>query len=406
MSGKTTRWILATVLVIALVVSLGWVLRPGSDRTRLTVELARAVGLSVNDEVRILGVPVGKVVSIEPDPRVVRVGVELDEGVQVPADATAVVVSPALVSIRFIQFTPVYRGGPALADGATIPASRTAVPTEFDDLKTEADRLMSALGPKGANKTGALGRALDTTADNLRGRGSAINSSIKQMASAAATLSKGEADLFTTVRNLNDFVTALNQNDREVRGFIDQLATFSGVLASNKTQLAKALESINEALGKTETFVRKHRGEIVKTTAELKGTMAALSDVRQKVADILQFGPVGLQNLYNSYDATTGSITAQLANQMIDSPAQFICSALFSLGAPPSHCDAALAPLLNLVALEQLPVGTTPLRREGTANQAPQEDADAKNRRDGEPSTQPNSPLPGLGGLLLPGGGR
>lgn len=406
MSRRLTRWILAAILVVALVASAGCALIPGSDRTHVTVELARAVGLSVGDDARVLGVPVGEVVSIEPTPEVVRVGVELDEGVQVPADAKAVVLSPSLVSIRFVQFTPVYRGGPALTDGATVPMSHTAVPAEFDDLKQEANQLMTALGPRGANKNGALGRALDTAADNVRGQGAAINNSIEQMARAASTLSRGEADLFTTVRNLNGFVSALIQNDREVRGFINQLATFSGVLADNKAQLATALNSINEALGKTEAFVREHRGDITKTTGELKNTMATFSDLRQTVADILQFGPVGVQNLYNSYDATNGSISAQLANQGIDAPAQLVCSALFSLGGTPSQCHATLAPLLNMIAIDQLPVGTNPVKRSGSTNQASQGNADEKNRRDGESSSQQGSRLPGLGELLLPGGGR
>ena len=45
---------------------------------------------------------------------------------------------------------PAYKhnGGPLMADGATIPLERTAVPSEWDEVKTQLTRLADELGPK------------------------------------------------------------------------------------------------------------------------------------------------------------------------------------------------------------------------------------------------------------------
>ena len=42
------------------------------------------------------------------------------DGVKVPADAKALIIAPNLVSARFVQLTPAYTGGAAMADGAEI----------------------------------------------------------------------------------------------------------------------------------------------------------------------------------------------------------------------------------------------------------------------------------------------
>ena len=70
-------------------------------------------GIFAGDEVRILGVPVGKIDKIEPQPQHVKITFWFDNKYKVPADAKAVILSPSLVTSRAIQLTPAYTGGPA-----------------------------------------------------------------------------------------------------------------------------------------------------------------------------------------------------------------------------------------------------------------------------------------------------
>ena len=93
-------------------------------------------GIFVGDDVRILGVPVGRIEKIEPQPERVKISFWYDGKYKVPADAKAAILSPTLVTSRAIQLTPVYTGGPAMDDGAVIPQERTAVPVEWDDSGT------------------------------------------------------------------------------------------------------------------------------------------------------------------------------------------------------------------------------------------------------------------------------
>ena len=160
------------VLAVALTATLYVLARPSG--TRLTAYFGQAVGVYTGSDLRVLGVRIGKVESVRPEGRQVRVTMSIDHGVDVPADAVAVVVAPSVVADRYIQLSPAYTGGPRLADHAVIPVTRTATPVELDQLYASISRLATALGPNGANRKGALSDLLDVGARDLGGNGNRV----------------------------------------------------------------------------------------------------------------------------------------------------------------------------------------------------------------------------------------
>lgn len=176
-----------------------------SDGTRITAYFDRTVGVYAGSDLRILGVRVGEVESVRPQGTTVRVGLLLDEGVKVPEGARAVVVAPSVVADRYVQLTPAYSSGPALAEGAVLPAARNRVPVEIDQLYESITELGEALGPDGANADGALSELLSTGAANLDGNGEAIGEGIEEFGKAAKTLDGSSGDLFGTLRRLQTF---------------------------------------------------------------------------------------------------------------------------------------------------------------------------------------------------------
>ena len=118
--GLTGLLAIAVVLVLAVSVAIWWLFNGASER-RVTAYFTAAVGIYPGGDVRILGVPVGTIDSVTPQGRLVRVEMSVDRDVRVPANASAVAVSPSVVSDRYVQLAPVYRGGPEMRDGAVIP---------------------------------------------------------------------------------------------------------------------------------------------------------------------------------------------------------------------------------------------------------------------------------------------
>ncbi len=89
MTKRSTRIALGVVLVVVLVSASLIVALTGAviDKVRVTGYFANSNGVFVGDDVRILGVSVGKIERIEPQGTRVRIYFWYDKKYPVPADA-------------------------------------------------------------------------------------------------------------------------------------------------------------------------------------------------------------------------------------------------------------------------------------------------------------------------------
>ena len=172
-----------------------------------------------------------------------------------PASARAVVVSPSVVADRYVQLTPAYTGGPQIADGATIPISRTAVPVEVDQIYASLSKLSAALGPNGVNKHGALSDLIRSGAANLAGNGGYLHNMITQFSGLSKTLGGSAGNLYATIAYLEQFTAMLKANNGQVQLAEQQLASVFGFLATDRQDLGAALNELATALGQVQTFV-------------------------------------------------------------------------------------------------------------------------------------------------------
>ncbi|MDT7612406.1 MAG: phospholipid/cholesterol/gamma-HCH transport system substrate-binding protein [Pseudonocardiales bacterium] len=366
----------------------------------------RANGLYPGDDVRILGVSVGKVDQVTPQGTDVKIDFHYDHGYRVPSNAMAAIVAPSLVSGRYIQLAPAYLGGPVMSDGATIPLERTAVPVEWDQIQTELTSLAHALGPNGVNAHGALNSAVTGTAQFFNGNGAQLAATLDAAAKTADSLSNDSGNLFMTVRNLNNFVQALNSSDSQIRTFSNELASISALLDENKTKLTTLLKQADTALTTTTTFVNQNRARLDTSVSSLEQVTHDLAGIRVQLANLLHLGPTTLANVYNIYNPTDASLTGRLELPYTGALSSVICQSIFSLGGTLDDCRTALGPVVNELNIQDLPVTADPLNQAGTPNQRDPGQPDPATGYSKFGSEQANAPsVPSLGGLLLPGSG-
>ncbi|WP_432080777.1 MCE family protein [Streptomyces sp. WAC 04229] len=304
------RKILTGLLALAVLAAAGLVTARAleADGTRLTAYFDRAIGVYAGSDLRVLGVRVGEVESVRPQGTTVRVALRLDEGVRVPKGARAVVVAPSVVSDRYVQLTPAYATGPALADGAVLPASRNHVPVEIDQIYDSITELGDALGPDGANSEGALSDLLRTGAANLDGNGEAIGTGVEEFGKAAKTLDGSSGDLFKTLSSLQTFTTMLKDKDTDVRTAQERLDEVVGFFADNKDDLTGALEELGKALGQVKTFIEDNRGELKKNVDRLVPLTRTLVEQRASLAEALDVAPLAAGNVVNAYNPDTRTL--------------------------------------------------------------------------------------------------
>ncbi|WP_332641784.1 MCE family protein, partial [Aeromicrobium sp.] len=267
--------VLTAFIVLVLLLAAALVLNQGDGKRYITVDFEQTNSVYKGSDVKILGVPVGRVEKLTPRGDVVRVKISYDGDVKLPNDVKAVVVSPSIVGDRFVQLAPAYSGGAVLKDNAFISIDRTAVPIELDAIYQSLDDLAVALGPKGANKDGALSSFISDSAKQLDGQGAQLNETIQNFGKLSKTLSNNKEELFGSLREVEEFVTLLRTNDATVRAFNDSTAKVSTVLEGEREDLAGTLKALSIALVNVNSLVKENRGAL-KDNIDNIGSLAAL----------------------------------------------------------------------------------------------------------------------------------
>jgi phospholipid/cholesterol/gamma-HCH transport system substrate-binding protein len=248
---------------------------------------------------------------------------------------------------------------------------RTATPVELDDIYRSLNDLNTALGPDGANKTGALSRLLKVGRNNLDGQGESINSTIKDLSKATQTLSEGRGDLFGTVRNLQQFTTALASSDAQVRKFNDNLAAVSRQLDAEKEELAAAIRNLSLALAQVAAFIKENRQALTSNVEALAEVSAILVRQKEALSTFLDVAPTALSNLNLSYNPSSGTLDTRNNFAASHDLPIFVCTALSRLPAQqiPQQCftlvqvlakngvamPEGLKPLLTLLPIRTVP---------------------------------------------------
>ncbi|RZU33225.1 MCE family protein [Blastococcus saxobsidens] len=331
MSGTLQRGI-ALAAALVLLAALGWTILRPAGQYRVTAYFTETVGLYPGSDVRVLGIPIGTIDDIVPLGDRVRVEMSIDDDYAIPADADAVVLAPSLVSDRYVQFAPVYDGGPKMQDGDELSLERTAIPVELDAVYAALDELSAALGPTGANANGALSDLVDVGAANLEGNGEALNRTLTGFSQAVETLAENREDLFGSLDNLQVFTSALATIDAQVGQFNDNMAAVTDLLAAEREDLAEAITLLNDALADVAGFVRDNTALLTTNVDRLADVTLVLVQQRNALAEVLDVAPAALGNLARAYNPDYGTLDTRDNGFGSMTPEVVVCGALYQLG--------------------------------------------------------------------------
>ncbi|ABK72837.1 MCE family protein [Mycolicibacterium smegmatis] len=359
--GRWVRLALAALLLVTLGVGI-YQVWPSRGGLKLTAYFTNAVGLYPGDQVRVVGVPVGTIDSIEPRPSDVKIEMTLDRGVKVPADAKALIIAPNLVAARFIQLTPAYTEGDEMADGTSIGLDRTAVPVEWDQVKEQLTQLSSQLGPQEGSVQGPLAQVVNQAADTFDGNGDSFRNALRELSQTAGRLGDSRTDLFGTVRNLQILVDALSNSNEQIVQFTNHVASVSQVLADSANGLDSTLDTLNQALSDVRGFLNESNDSLIAQVGKLADFTQILTDHSEDIEQLLHVTPNGLANFYNIYNPAQGTVGGLLSLPNFANPVQFICGGTFDTGANPENykraeiCRQRMGPVLKRITMNYPPV--------------------------------------------------
>jgi phospholipid/cholesterol/gamma-HCH transport system substrate-binding protein len=290
---------------IALIALAFSALTSGSRSITITADFAEAPGLFAGNHVDVLGIPVGSVTSIRPQPDHVLITMRLPASVPVPEGATASLMAPDVVNDRYIQLSPAYSGGPKLADHAHLTLASTRSPVTPDEIISTLDQLVRALGPNGANKNGALSDLLHNLAQSFQNTGPDFKATVVNLSQALGALASNKPSQVTDVlNNLGKLTQGMADNTTTYQSFANDLSAVSGSLAADNSDIGKALSSLQTVLGQLASFLQTNQGALGSSITNLQTFASALAQQQQQLAQVYNVAPLSLQNLHYAVDPT------------------------------------------------------------------------------------------------------
>jgi phospholipid/cholesterol/gamma-HCH transport system substrate-binding protein len=359
------RFSAALVIVLAglLVAGTAFVVRQTFFGPKtITAYFTSATSIYPGDEVRVSGVRVGTIKSIEPQGTQAKMTFTVDRDIPVPVDAKAVIVAQNLVAARYVQLAPAYESsGPTMSDGAVIGVERTAVPVEWDQVKAQLMRLAKDLGPTSDVSSTSVARFIDSAANAMNGNGDKLRETITQLSGVGRVLAEGSGNIVDIIKNLQIFVTALRDSNTQIVQFQDRLATVSSVVDASRSDLDHALTNLSEAVAETKRFIAGSRNQTAEQIQRLGDVTGNLADNSMALKNALHVAPNAIGNGYNIYNPDTGSMLGAFAMANFSNPLQVICSAIGAVQnatAPETSklCSQYLGPALRLLNFNYMPM--------------------------------------------------
>jgi phospholipid/cholesterol/gamma-HCH transport system substrate-binding protein len=227
-----------------------------------------AGGLKVKDEVRIAGVRVGQVTSLELDNDSVKVGFKIKTDSAFGDQTRADIKVKTILGSMFLALTP--GGTGQLAEGETIPTERTSSP--FDVVEA-----FSGLAETSADiDTDQLANAMTTLADLTRNTPEEFRSALAGVSALSRVIASRDGQINSLLKNLDRVSTVLDARDEDIVALMSDADSLFKALLQRKAQIHRLLES-------TSTLSIKLTGLIRESRADLKPALDHLDSVLQVI---------------------------------------------------------------------------------------------------------------------------
>ncbi len=199
----------------------GFPLKPKGYRVH--IHFAEATQLAEQADVRISGVPVGRVVKLQLGPgETTDATIQIDERyAPIPSDARAVLRAKTLLGETYVELTPGGKSAKTLAEDGVLPASQVAETVELDEIFRSLDPLTRR----------SFQVWMQSVAQGLEGRGPSLNAAIGNLAPFA--------------ENTNALVEVLNAQGPAVQQLVHNSGTVFNALSARGDALTGLIRNSN-----------------------------------------------------------------------------------------------------------------------------------------------------------------
>jgi phospholipid/cholesterol/gamma-HCH transport system substrate-binding protein len=268
-------WLVASVL---LVMNVSSVMRLWGRHYEAV--LPEAAGLSAGDPVRVSGLHVGRVDSVELGSKGVVVEFTISEtGVELGDETRAEVSVDTVLGDKALQL--VSEGDGMLAEGATIPVERTSAPYDVTEALSDLQTETSAID------VDKVAGALEQVARTVEGATPELRQALRGVSRISATISGRDQALRRLLDNADRFTDILADRSGDMTALIRQGNLLFAELAARRDDISSLLANLSSMAQQLSGFVKDNQTELGPALDGLNQVIRTLRDNKQNISATL-----------------------------------------------------------------------------------------------------------------------
>jgi phospholipid/cholesterol/gamma-HCH transport system substrate-binding protein len=251
---------------------------------KLTVDFETAAGLEPKANVKMAGVPIGKVEEIRLEGTNARLVLRIRDGVRIPIDSVASIQTQGLLGEKYVEMLPGKETDRVLPPGGRV--TKTIPPANLDEII----RKVSAISEDVKKFTNTLSQTLGSEegkqalTEIIRNTRETTEALRKVVAGNEERLNRILANVDTLSSDLKEISSA---NKEDLRVTIANLRSFSETLKTEAPGLARKLEEMSErvsgVVGENRENIRVSMENLRSASAKLDNTLESAGKVMAKI---------------------------------------------------------------------------------------------------------------------------
>ncbi len=230
---------------------------------------SEAGGLKANDEVRIAGVRVGKVETVELDGDHVKVTFRVDSGAEFGTDTAAAIKVKTLLGAMYISLEPA--GSGQLEEESEIPVERTSSPYDvveaFSGLAETSEEI----------DTDQLAKSLTTLADLTRNTPDEFREALDGVSRLSSNVAEKDEQINELLGNLERVSTVLDERDGDIIALMEDGDVLFRSLIQRRDAVHRLLVSTKVLSRELTALVKQSRDDLKPALTDLKSVLDVLN---------------------------------------------------------------------------------------------------------------------------------
>jgi phospholipid/cholesterol/gamma-HCH transport system substrate-binding protein len=257
----------------------------------VTAVFANASDVGSGDPVRVAGIEVGTVKSVQRLPHSVRMQLELHKGTQLSRGTRASVRLRTLLGKKYVQLADPGTG-PALPHGAVIPLSRTDPGTDVDEVVTSFDTSLQHIDVQSMN---TLLRSFDKV---MEGKGQTVNTLLGDLGTLSTTMGQRQADLDRLLAASAKLLTAMDDRKAALGSSVDGMSAALDALAARRAELTQLVSGVRDLNTTLTPLLARNESRLSGVLDDVLVTAKVLDEKRDRIKLALDQLPDAVYRLY------------------------------------------------------------------------------------------------------------